>query len=204
VAELADALLESEADLVATNEEVSQEIRRVMGSVLDIRRQKLAMIEREALQERSEEDETKFFRAVAAPQLETARPPRPSTQPPRLSVASSGTARVSTSAELVDEPTTLFRSSMSFVPVVAPAPLPVRRSDVEPRVNPVPTLDSVVPQFRTRLITPRRFAGALVLLLAVIAFVSTSGGPRADYYAVRQAAHLGWLWLLEHGAALLR
>lgn len=229
VRELADALLEIDV-LVATNEEVSQELRRVMGSALDIRRQKLAMTERAALQERSDDEETRFFRAAASPQLETARPPSPSTEAPSLVVAPLPV--VAMPSEPPDDPTMIFRSPKGGVPSAdelrtlqsaAVSATPGARSRSPSALGDgsfVParsllrehspkdgqalqvTPGAAASPAQRRFLTRKRLAGLVLVLSAVIAFLLTSDGPQSDYDAARLAAHTGWQWLLEQGAAL--
>ena len=77
-AEFSAALAGLDDSLIGTEEQVGHELRRLMGTVLNVRRQKLAMLERHAVPDHSEEqgDETKFFRhAVKAEQRDTTRPP---------------------------------------------------------------------------------------------------------------------------------
>lgn len=77
--EFLDALSTLSDNLFASEQQVAEELQRLMGTVLNVRRQKLDMLERGAAsmevdEERS--DETKFFRvAVKTEQRVTARPP---------------------------------------------------------------------------------------------------------------------------------
>ena len=121
-----DALLDLDESLVATEEQVGQELRRLMGTVLNVRRQKLDMLERNAVPDYSEEqgDETKFFRhAAKTEQRDTTRPPpepapagssastlaavKPSSQKP-TAVSAHPAAPPSIAPEPLDEPTQLF------------------------------------------------------------------------------------------------
>ena len=70
-----DALSGLSRGLIATEQQVSEELQQLMGFALKRRRHKLEMLERLSEQP-SEEDATKFFRvAVTADQHDTARPP---------------------------------------------------------------------------------------------------------------------------------
>jgi len=72
------ALSALDESLIASEDQVAAELRRLMGTVLTVRRQKLDMLERGASAEEPEDqgDETKFFRlALKTEQRVTARPP---------------------------------------------------------------------------------------------------------------------------------
>ncbi len=112
--------------LIASEEQVAEELQRLMGTVLNVRRQKLNMLERVASAEQTEDhsDETRFFRvAVKTEQRVTARPPpsgvaaspAPVSSPSATKLAALAGEPVASSAsfpvaqEQPDEPTMLFR-----------------------------------------------------------------------------------------------
>jgi len=119
--EFLDALSSLDESLIATEWQVAEELQRIMGTVLNVRRQKLDMLERSSSAELHEDqgDETKFFRvAVKTEQRVTARPPPSDSSGPPLSAPSAGmlpaAPLVGPDASLVapdqqDEPTMLFR-----------------------------------------------------------------------------------------------
>lgn len=77
-AEFGAALSGFDETWIASDAVVGQELQRLMGTVLTVRRQKLEMLERHAVPDHSEDqgDETKFFRvAVKTEQRDTTRPP---------------------------------------------------------------------------------------------------------------------------------
>ncbi|HEY4104587.1 MAG TPA: hypothetical protein VGM44_11885 [Polyangiaceae bacterium] len=127
----------SALDVIASDDAVSEELRRLMGSVLEIRRQKLAMTERVAEQP-SEQDETKFFRAAARnPQRDTARPPaNPSAQlSAEAKIIPSPSLRIVARSEPPDDPTMIFRRPKEDE---APAPEPEASPRIEATNAPAP------------------------------------------------------------------
>ena len=88
-------------ELIADEGQVAAELRQVMATTLDVRRQKLEMLERSSVQSHWDDnqvagEETKFFRAVAkTEQRDTTRPP------PKLGLVSP--------AEPPDDVTLIFR-----------------------------------------------------------------------------------------------
>jgi len=90
--EFITALGQLDPSLIASEDQVGLELRRFMATVLNVRRQKLDMLERGSAQtdEEDEGDETKFFRAavVKTESRDTTRPP-PSLGGPGLAKAAS-------------------------------------------------------------------------------------------------------------------
>jgi hypothetical protein len=198
----ADALAALGPALIASDEEVSGELRRLLGSLLDTRRQKLSMTERVSLQE-GEQDETKFFRAASVTaQRDTARPPAEA----ELAGAHSSKYRIPPRSEPPEDPTTVFRvpgQVMDSSPEItlerftAPAEPAVQPSEATPpSLAPAP-LDSGRADQAARSATVRRLAVVLVLFAAVIAFGLTSGSGN---YA--SAVHSGASWLAGTAAKL--
>ena len=130
-AEFIQALSRLDESLIATEDQVGQELRRLMGTVLTVRRQKLDMLERSSVPNHSQDqgDETKFFRlATKTEQRVTARPPpdgakaAPTPTPAPAAPASTRTptpaapmygSTPSTRPEPMDEPTLLFKRNES-------------------------------------------------------------------------------------------
>ncbi len=183
----AEALGSLDAHLIATDQEVSAELKRLMGSQLEIRRQKVAMTERAALGEIGEQDETKFFRAVSAPvQRETARPPADPARGP-LAEAHSNTHRIAQRSE-PDQPTTIFHRPDDLIEAEAELPPSVRDREQPAALAPLPPIPvapgappstraphrSVPEPVRPGFITPRRALILLVLVLAGFAFAATT------------------------------
>jgi hypothetical protein len=194
LAAFAEALSELDPNLLATEEEVSRDLRRFMGTVLDTRRQKLAMTERVSLQEGGEDD-TKFFRAAAASaERETARPPPDLVPSTRDLGAYSSKHRIQPRTEPPEDPTTIFRrpdiardtfpdapdGPHEAPPIPAQAAPMARISSAAPNLRlDAPSLELASERAKPRSATRRRIAVVLLLLLALAAFASTSGSSLA-------------------------
>jgi hypothetical protein len=200
LAAFAEALAELEPNLLATEEEVSRELRRFMSAALDTRRQKLAMTERVSLQEGGQ-DETKFFRAAAASaERETARPPPELAPSTRELGAYSSKHRIQPRSDPPDDPTTIFRRP-DIARDTVPDPHGPREGHEESsalaEVTPAPartaSIASAAPSSRvhasfaeidsgntkSRRATRRRIAVLLLLVVALAAFAATSGSSLA-------------------------
>ncbi|MET0790378.1 MAG: hypothetical protein ABW061_02555 [Polyangiaceae bacterium] len=137
-----EALSGLDESLIASEDQVGQELKRLMGNVLTVRRQKLAMLERSSLLTHPEEqsDETKFFRVASkadkTEERATARPPsdelNPASVPTPIAPAPSDTdtytptpavvgpsTSVMKRSEPPEEPTRLFKRQKSGSPVDA-------------------------------------------------------------------------------------
>ncbi len=105
--EFLDALSTLSDSLFASEEQVAEELQRLMGTVLNVRRQKLDMLERGAASMEMDEersDETKFFRvAVKTEQRVTARPP-PNSLPTPVAPAYRPSPAAGVAAELAHSP----------------------------------------------------------------------------------------------------
>jgi len=211
--EFAEALGSLEPGLIATDEQVSEELRRLMGPQLEIRRQKVAMTERAALGESNEQDETKFFRAVSVPaQRETARPPAAPPRQPPLAEAHSNTHRIAPRSEPPDQPTTIFKrpdlliEALPEVPNVETArgdanPNELAEAHAERRERPVEppsaeapvlaagTTSSAPAALGQRFITPRRALLFCLLVFALLAFGATTPRGTALTTALGHWAH---------------
>jgi len=173
-----------------------------MGPLLELRRQKLEMMEREAQQE-SARDETKCFRAPSnngAAERETARPP-PEAGPSSVSVAP---PQHSHPPEFEDpeEPTLLYRSAAHKPQSQLQAPVPSSPSAARVLPESPAAMMSVPPGVARAMapapavtphrLTGRRTAAFLLLVLALSAFVATSKPLRAGYSF---RAPSNWVWL---------
>ena len=214
VAEFADALSGLDRGSIASEAEVSTELASLMGAVLDIRRQKLAMTEREAVQGHTE-DETKFFRAASATGgstgLDTARPP-PGPAAPSMSPPSSKQSRPPPSDD-ADEPTMLYRRPELEVVLSAPPPAEVpllapseAASGAAAPVSPTAPISLAPNPVASFIPAPRapsrRAAAFLVLVLALAAFGATAGPGGTSGYAI--TTHTTWVWLNGVGTRVVR
>jgi len=196
---------------LASDEAVSEELHRLMGSVLQIRRQKLAMAERGAAQP-SEQDETKFFRAAARnQQQDTARPPprRISKIPAEAEVIPTPTLPVAGRSEPPEDPTMVFRRPNLEEAASGAEPATAAQSDSArsetardedvseaawvPSASQAP-LDLAPPalDFAPHATRAPRIALLLVLLLAGVAFVVGSSATRAKSKG-SASAQPGWV-----------
>jgi len=208
VAEFADALSGLDDASIASEAEVSGELASLMGAVLDIRRQKLAMTEREAVQDLNQ-DETKFFRTASvgggSTGLDTARPPAgPASLP-----ASAPRPAQNRPPEIdePDEPTMFYRSAKLDTAQREPPPK-VESSSLEPRTDSVlralaeppasPAAASPVGSVTGPIVDlpsskrGRRKVAFVLLVLALSVFTATSGSSHARYTTTTHAA---WVWL---------
>jgi len=204
----ADALLELGPSAGASHDEVSAELHRLMGSLLETRRQKLAMTERVSLQE-SEQDETKFFRAASThAQRDTARPPADPVPQRPDHITHSEKYRIPPRSEPPDDPTSIFRrpdlQRKNHTPPELSRELPRVESNVpsrraravETQASPEPVQPASLVASKSSQVTRRRLAVALLLLAALVAFAATSTQSAALHDGKQTSlTHSGLRWL---------
>lgn len=135
-----DALAGLDPSLIAAEEEVGAELLRLMGTVLNVRRQKLDMLERGSTASDIEDqgDETKFFRlAVKTEQRATARPPADGSAPSSAKLAAAMVAEGAAKRPAPPPPPSSTQTPLAVVPAPGsmrehiPAPPSVRPEAVD-------------------------------------------------------------------------
>ncbi len=205
-----DALASLDESLYATEAEVANELRRLMGTVLGVRQQKLDMLERGSGLEGGQDqaDETKFFRlALKAEQRATARPPAeaPPASAPAVPVAAAPAPAPAslknadpepevfdaTSAEQLEEPTLLYLREEGDAQHDWQGEAHASRAPSAPTASaPASALDEEPePEFRSR--------GKGRVALVVVAAIATLLALRIGWVMHQEHASFGQAWQVQ-------
>jgi serine/threonine protein kinase len=126
----AAAMTELPQTLLGSEQQVADEVRRIMRPTLETRRHTLSALQQSSV-EVTDEESTQFFRAsgtIESTTRDTARPPPDLSSSP-VQEHSGLRPSQGASSEEQDEPTTMFRSNLPPMPVfAAPEPAPAEPS----------------------------------------------------------------------------
>jgi len=124
---LAAAMSALPQTLLGSEQQVADEVRRIMRPTLETRRHTLSALQQSSV-EVTDEESTQFFRAsgtIESTTRDTARPPPDLASSPVVEHSGLRPSQGANYDESPDEPTTMFRSNLPPMPVFAdPAPAP--------------------------------------------------------------------------------